>query len=76
MHEGKLESGGTASRSEHSEFLRMDAVKRRTGLGRSTIYRLMAAHNFPRPVKLSGRAVGWRTCDLDKWSATLSSAAH
>ena len=42
-----------------AEFLRIASVVR-TGLGRSTIYRLIAEHKFPTPVRLAGRAVGWR----------------
>lgn len=36
-----------------------------TGLGRSTIYRMIAAKEIPGPVKLGPRAVGWRWSDLD-----------
>ena len=59
-----------------AEFLRMPSVLRRTGLGRSTIYRLMSEHKFPSPVRLAGRAVGWRRADLDRWSAARPSASH
>ena len=59
-----------------TEFLRMPSVVRRTGLARSTIYRLVAEQQFPAPVKLAGRAVGWRRVDLDRWSESRPSAAH
>ena len=58
------------------EFLRMRSVLIRTGLGRSTIYRLVSENKFPSPVKLAGRAVGWRRADLDRWSATRPSTSH
>ena len=48
-------------------FVRLPLVVRRTGLGRSTIYRLIAEQKFPRQVKLAARAVGWRQADLDRW---------
>jgi prophage regulatory protein len=54
----------------------MSAVRRRTGLGRSTIYRLIATQRFPAPVRLTGRAVGWRVADLDRWTASLQSTGH
>jgi prophage regulatory protein len=57
-------------------ILRMGAVQRLTGLGRSTIYRLIAAKQFPAPVRLTGRAVGWRSTDIDRWSSTLVAATH
>lgn len=48
-------------------FYRLPAVLRVTGLARSTIYRLMAVHEFPPQVKLAGRAVGWRRTDINIW---------
>lgn len=49
-------------------FLRLPMVKHRTGLGRSTIYRLIAQKEFPQQVRLAGRAVGWRERDVDRWA--------
>ena len=46
---------------------RLPAVLARTGLGRSTLYALVAAGGFPPPVKLSLRAVGWRSQEVDAW---------
>lgn len=57
-------------------FLRMPAVTRLTGLGRSTIYRLMAEDKFPAPVRLAARAVAWRKADLERWSDALPTATH
>lgn len=57
-------------------ILRMSAVRRRTGLGRSTIYRLIAANQFPAPVRLTGRAIGWRSADIERWSSALIVATH
>lgn len=39
-----------------------------TGLGRSTIYRLVANRRFPCPVRLGCRAIGWRQSDIETWS--------
>jgi prophage regulatory protein len=49
-------------------FARLPTVMQATGLGRSTIYRLIASGAFPAPVRLGPRAVGWRWSDLDQWS--------
>lgn len=57
-------------------FVRMPAVVRMTGLGRSTIYRLMAENRFPAPVRLARRAVAWRRADLDRWSAARPAVSH
>jgi prophage regulatory protein len=54
---------GNPSREPVSQFLRLPAVIHLTGLGRSTIYRMVAAKEFPCPVKLATRAVAWRRAD-------------
>lgn len=48
-------------------ILRLPAVKERTGLSRSTIYLRIAKGEFPAPVSLGGRAVGWVEEDVDNW---------
>ena len=49
-------------------FLRLPAVLQATGLARSTVYRMVAEHTFPAPVKLAKRAVGWRQDDIRQWT--------
>ena len=41
------------------KHLRRPAVQEMTGLSRSTIYQLMSQGAFPRPVRLTRKAVGW-----------------
>jgi prophage regulatory protein len=57
-------------------LLRIGSVVRVTGLGRSTIYRMMATADFPSPVRLTNRVVAWRRTDLEKWSDSRQPAAH
>ena len=38
-----------------------------TGLCRSSLYKALAAKEFPEPVKLGKRAVGWLETDLVAW---------
>jgi len=38
-----------------------------TGLCRSSLYKALAAKDFPEPVMLGKRAVGWRESDLIAW---------
>ena len=57
-------------------FLRIAVVMRLTGLGRSTIYRLMADEEFPSPVRLTKRVVAWRRSDLERWSEDRPKATH
>ena len=62
--------------SHSALFLRIGTVVRITGLGRSTIYRLMADEQFPSPVRLTKRVVAWRRTDLERWSEGRPTAAH
>lgn len=48
-------------------LLRLPAVKSRTGLSRSTIYKRIADGAFPKPVSLGPRAVGWLKTEIDDW---------
>ena len=48
-------------------ILRLPAVKARTGLSRSTIYLRISEGDFPKPVSLGGRAVGWIEGEIDDW---------
>lgn len=52
-----------------TRFLRRDSVLNRTGIGRSTLYLLMAKGQFPKSIKLTpdGRSVAWREDEIDKW---------
>ena len=49
---------------------RLPSVLARTGLSRSTVYALISQGAFPPPVKLSIRAVGWRSVEVDAWLAS------
>ena len=58
-------------------ILRRPGVEARVGLSRATIYAKMADGSFPKPLRLSERAVGWKTEDIDAWLAArpMASAA-
>jgi prophage regulatory protein len=47
--------------------LRLPTVKARTGLSRSTIYLRVAAGEFPKPIRLGPRAVGWIDAEIEQW---------
>jgi prophage regulatory protein len=59
---------------ERLNIIRLPEVCRRTGVTKPTIYRLMAAGNFPRAKKIGIRAVGWVESDIDKWIASRIAA--
>ena len=48
-------------------FLRRADVEEATGLSRSTIYELIAAGDFPKPIRLTKRAVGWPESAITDW---------
>lgn len=48
-------------------IIRMDTVRDRTGLSRSTIYRKIAEGTFPPQTKISINGAGWRESDIDRW---------
>jgi prophage regulatory protein len=48
-------------------ILRLKHVKPRVALSRSAIYSRMAAGDFPPPLHLGPRAIGWLQSDIDAW---------
>lgn len=55
----------------HDAILRLKKVLEVTGLSRATLYRRVSLGQFPRPVKLTGTARGWRQSEIDCWIAGL-----
>ena len=53
--------------AENFRTLRIQTVLELTGLGRSTVYALVKAGRFPKPLRLGPRAVGWRLSDVLAW---------
>ncbi|MGJ8583880.1 MAG: helix-turn-helix transcriptional regulator [Marinosulfonomonas sp.] len=53
--------------TEH--HLRRPAVEAATGLSRSSIYAMMDAGDFPRPVRIGKRAVAWPQSAIESWLA-------
>ncbi len=51
-------------------ILRRPQVQQRTGLSRSTLYQYIKDGDFPKPVQLGLRAVGWLESDITNWIAT------
>lgn len=49
------------------KIIRLNAVIETTGLARSTIYKLIGAGDFPRPIPLVGRSVGWIESEVVNW---------
>jgi prophage regulatory protein len=56
------------------ELLRESDLCGRIKLSHSTIWRLVRAGKFPRPIQLSPRAKGWRASDIEAWLAERAEA--
>jgi prophage regulatory protein len=50
-------------------ILRRQEVEARTGLSRSTIYAWVKDGNFPAPISLGAKAVGWLEAEIEGWIA-------
>lgn len=57
-------------------LVRLPGVIKMTGLGRSTIYKLMAEKKFPLPVRLTQSSVAWRCAELGQWCETRERAGQ
>lgn len=56
-------------------LLRLPEVLRRTGLSRASLYRLIAARQFPPQVKISARSSAWSERAVQTWIAALLNPA-
>ena len=57
-------------------ILRRQQVEKRVGLSRSTIYTKIAAGEFPAPIALGARAVGWLESDIIAWIESRITSSH
>lgn len=48
-------------------FLRLKEVIFRSGLGRSSIYKLVSEGKFPPPVAIGERSIGWVESEFENW---------
>ncbi|EOZ4792127.1 AlpA family transcriptional regulator [Pseudomonas aeruginosa] len=48
-------------------LIRLKEVMRLTGLGRSTVYKVMKEGSFPGSVALGDKAVAWVESEVQEW---------
>lgn len=53
----------------HDTIIRLPEVMRRTGLKRTTLYRLVRGRAFPAQVVMSPNCVGWYLSEVEAWIA-------
>lgn len=59
----------------HLRLERLAEVCARTGLTKSTLYRLIKSGDFPSPLPLVGRTRAWDAAAVDSWIAAKIAAA-
>lgn len=52
----------------------LKGVKAGTGLSGSTIYKMMAANDFPQAIRLSKKCTRWRASEVSAWIKSLNAA--
>lgn len=62
--------------SKPERLLRRAEVQRDTGLSRSTLYRKIAASEFPAPIQLSEKSVAWVESEVASWIARTIAASR
>lgn len=55
-------------------LLKLNDVKEKTQLSKSTIYKWIEAGKFPAPKQLGDRCVRWASTDIDNWIMSLTDA--
>ena len=64
------------NQSTQTDFLLpRKAVEKLAGISRATIYRMIKAGKFPRPLSIGTGAVRWRQSDVTAWQQSLSTTA-
>ena len=61
---------------DNERIIRLREVETKVGLSRATIYRLMNRGEFPRPIQLGSRAVGWREKIVNHWIKSRDANDH
>ena len=57
-------------------ILRRPEVENLTGIPRSTLYAKIAAGDFPAPIKIGQRAVGWIEAEVHDWLDSRQRSCH
>ncbi|MGE8445881.1 AlpA family transcriptional regulator [Comamonas sediminis] len=47
--------------------LKLKDVLSKTGLGKTTLYKLIGLSEFPKPISLGLRSVGWIENEIEAW---------
>lgn len=59
-----------------AEIIRLAAVCHRIKLSKTTVYQKIKNGEFPAPVKLGQRAIGFLVADVEKWITSRERTTH
>jgi prophage regulatory protein len=62
--------------STSKTIIRLPQVINKTGLSRSTIYKLLNSSDFPQKIQLSPRSMGFLESEVDDWIASKAEARN
>jgi prophage regulatory protein len=51
----------------NERFLTLKEVQYKTGLGRTTVYKMIKEGDFPAQIQVGPRAVRWLQTEVDRW---------
>ncbi|WP_198947976.1 helix-turn-helix transcriptional regulator [Magnetofaba australis] len=69
-------TGATKMSESQDRILRKPEVRKLTGLSGTTLWRRERAGDFPKSVRLSPNAIGWRRSEVEAWMASLRPAGQ
>lgn len=52
---------------ESDRVIRLPEVLHLCGLSRSALYEMISRNEFPCPVRIGARSVGWRHSEIQRW---------
>lgn len=63
-------------KTQNTKLIRLPAVIERTGYSRSWIYELINQKQFPQPIKIGSRAVGFIESEIEEFLQELISKSR
>ena len=62
--------------SDDKQIVKLPYLTEKYSMSRSSIYRAMADEDFPLPIKLTSRSVGWWRHQVEEWFANRPSGIN
>ena len=75
-NEARMGSMECENKTAKTSFIRLEQVKARTALSRSTLYAYIRDGRFPFPVTISDRCVARVESEIDAWIADRIASRH